>query len=74
MPNVPNSIKKAALLLSCGDKSGNAAEGALAMHKHMLRYRNWDDGGVILIPGVQTGSSINDREALGQARILGKEI
>jgi len=72
LPNVPNTIKKAAMLLSCGDSTGNAAEGALVMHKWMLDYRQWEDGGVVLIPGV--GNGIAEREELAQARKLGEEI
>jgi len=73
MPNVENSIKKTAMLLTCGDNSGKAAEGALFMHKRMVNHRNWDDAGVITAAGANNGLD-DGRKELEQARSLGREI
>jgi len=74
VPNDKSSIKRAALLLSCGDSSGNAAEGAIVTYKHMLSYRKWEDAGVILVPGVRSISDTDKQEKLEQARKLGATI
>ena len=68
-------IKKSALLLTCGDSSGDAAEGAIIMYKRMLVYRGWADAGIVLVPGIYRGAvDIDGREELEQARKLGQEI
>jgi len=74
VPNDKTTIKRAALLLSCGDSSGNAAEGAIITYKHTLSYRKWEDAGVVIIPGVHGISDIDLQEKLEQAKQLGVEI
>ena len=67
-------INKAALLLTCGDKDGGAAEGAIVMFKRMCAYLKWEDAGVILATGLHYVNDIDGREELGQAAAFGREI
>ena len=66
--------KRSALLLTCGDSSGGAAEGAIIMYKRMIAYRKWEDAGTILVPGLHGIDDIVGREELGHARKLGHDI
>ena len=68
------NIKQAALLLTCADGTGNAAEGAIVMYKQMLAYRQWADIGIIVVPGLHNLDSIDEREELEQAWALGRKI
>jgi len=75
VPSDKTQIKKSALLLTCGDTSGGAAEGAVVMYKRMLVYRGWEDAGIVLVPGIYRGNvDIDGREELKQAWKLGQDI
>ena len=67
-------IKRAALLMTCGDSSDDAAEGAVVMYNHIRRYSKWEDAGVIIVAGLHEQGEIDGRTELEQARKLGQEI
>jgi multimeric flavodoxin WrbA len=67
-------IKKAALLVTCGDESKKAADGAVVTYKSILAYYDWKDFGTIIVPGLENPEDIDGREELEQARKLGLAI
>ena len=67
-------IKRAALLMTCGDSSVDAAEGAVVMYKRILAYSKWEDAGIIIAAGLHEPDDIDGRDELTQARQLGAEI
>jgi multimeric flavodoxin WrbA len=70
--NIP--VKRAALLMTCGDKSADAAEGAVVTYNHILSFQKWDNAGVIVAPGLHAKDDINGRKELEMAGKLGREI
>ena len=68
------SIKRSALLLSCGDSSGEAAEGAIVTYENMLKYRKWENAGVVVVPGLSGVNLIDGCAELEAARELGQNI
>ena len=67
-------IKKAALLMTCGDSSKEVAEGAVVVYKNTCSYNNWEDGGVIIATELHEPGEIDGREELEKAKALGKDI
>ena len=74
VPGKSTAVQKSALLLTCGDSTSDAAEGAIVMYKHMLAYRKWEDAGVVLVTGLHSISDIDGRKELESARKLGQDI
>ena len=73
-PSDRTSIKRCALLLTCGEASGESAGGAISMYKLALGYHKWEDAGVIVAPGLYGKDDIDGRAELERARRLGREI
>ena len=67
-------VKKAALLVTCGDGSVKAAEGAVVTYKAICSYSKWEDAGIIVAPGLHKPDDIEGRAELDKARELGREI
>jgi len=67
-------IKKAAMLLTCGDKDGGAAEGATVMLNRICEFSEWENAGFILATDLHNINEIDGREELEQAAALGREI
>ena len=67
-------IKRAALLMTCGDSSADAAEGAVIMYNRIRSYSKWEDAGVIIAAGLHKPDEIEGRCELEQAWNLGQEI
>ena len=67
-------VKKAALLMTCGDSTEEAAEGAVVTYKSICKYSKWDDAGIIIAPGLHKPDSIEGRAELEKAKKLGSEI
>jgi multimeric flavodoxin WrbA len=74
IPDDKTTIKKAALLLTCGDDTNTSAEGAIIMHKHMAEWRKWEDVGVIVVTDLHEITDIDGRKELDDARKMGQEI
>ena len=67
-------LKRAALLITCGDATTDAAEGALVTYKSICAYSKWEDAGVVIAPGLHKPDDITGREELDRARALGRQI
>jgi len=67
-------IRKAALLMTCGDSSEKAADGAVMAYKNICSYSKWEDAGVIIATGLHNPGEIDGNAALEKARKLGREI
>ena len=67
-------IKKAALLMTCGDNTEKAAEGAVVAYKNILAYSKWENAGVIIATGLHKPGEIEGRPELDKAKALGREI
>jgi NAD(P)H-dependent FMN reductase len=67
-------IKRTALLMTCGDSSVAAAEGAVVMYNNIRAYSKWDDAGVIIAPGLHEPGEIEGRDELEKAMALGREM
>jgi len=72
--SVGTPIKKAALLMTCGDSSEIAANGAVATYKDICLYSKWEDAGIIIAPGLHNHGEIEGREELESAKALGVKI
>ena len=71
---VGTPLKKAALLITCGDNSEKAADGAVAMYKNICLYSNWEDAGIIIATGLHEPGEIDGDASLDLAKALGREI
>ena len=67
-------IKKTALLMTCGDSTTDAADGAVVMYNLIRAYSKWEDAGVIIATGLHSPDDIDGRAELDQARKLGLQI
>ena len=72
--SVGTPIKKAAFLMTCGDSSEKAAEGAVVTYKNMLAYSKWQDAGVVIATGLHKPGEIEGRAELEKAKRLGADI
>jgi len=69
--SVGTPIKKAAFLMTCGDDSEKAAEGAVVTYSNICAYSKWEDAGVIIATGLHKPGEIESRVELEKARQLG---
>ncbi len=67
-------VTRAALLLTCGDKTADAAEGSVATYTQILKYQKWENAGVIVAPGLHKTDDILGRPEIEMAGKLGREI
>ena len=72
--SVGTPIKKTAFLMTCGDSSENAAEGAVVTYNHIRAYSKWEDAGVIIATGLHKPGEIEGRIELEKARLLGAKM
>jgi len=72
--SVGTPIRKAALLMTCGDDTEEAANGAIVTYKSICSYSKWDDAGVIIAAGLHKPGEIIGRLELEKAKILGRKI
>lgn len=72
--SVGTPIKKAALLMTCGDNTVKAAEGAVVTYKSICAYSKWEDAGIIIAAGLHNPGEIEGRDELVKAQMLGREI
>ena len=71
---VGTPIKRAAFLITCGDSSEKAAEGAVVTYRSILAYSKWQDAGIIIATGLHKPGEIEGRAELEKAKQLGAEI
>lgn len=67
-------VKRAALLMTCGDPSEAAAASSVSMFRQICEYQKWEEAGVVIAPGLQNPGEIEGRAELEQAEGLGKSI
>ena len=67
-------IKRAALLLTCGDTTDAAAASSIGMFRQICAYQQWEEAGIIVAPGLHNPDEIEGREELKQAKRLGEDI
>jgi len=67
-------VVKAALLMTCGDDSSTAADGAVVSYNKICEYSKWEDAGVIIADGLHSPGEIEGRAELEKARLLGAGI
>ena len=67
-------IKKAALLMTCGNGGMRAAESAIIMYKNMCFFSKWEEAGIILTEKLHEPDDIIGHAELEKARALGQEI
>jgi len=72
--SVGTSIKKAAFLMTCGDNSEKAAEGAVVTYNSICAYSKWENAGIIIAIGLHKPGEIEGRTELEKAKLLGMEI
>jgi len=71
---VERPIKRAAILLTCGNPSAEVANGAIEMYHRMCGYSKWEEAGIIVATGLHQPGAINGRDELEKARELGRTI
>jgi hypothetical protein len=67
-------VKRAALLMTCGDSSETAATSSISMFRQICAYQKWEEAGIIVAPGLHNPDEIEGRAELEQARRLGESI
>jgi multimeric flavodoxin WrbA len=67
-------IKRAALLMTCGDGRIETADSALTMFSSICSFSKWEDTGVVIATGLHAPGEIEGRGELDQARALGQKI
>jgi len=68
------TVKRAALLMTCGDDTDEAARPSIAMFREICAYQKWQEAGIIVAPGLDVPEEIEGRAELEQAKKLGSEI
>jgi len=71
---VGTPIKRAALLMTCGDARKVVAESSIAMFRQICAYQKWEEAGIIVAPGLHSPGEIEGRAELEQAKRLGESI
>jgi len=72
--NVSTPIKKAALLMTCGDSTEEAAAGAVLAFRNICSFAKWENAGAVIATGLYTPGEIDGRPELDKARALGQTI
>ena len=63
-------IKRAALLLTCGSRTG----ATIPMFETMCEFSQWENAGVIVASGLREPNAIESHESLKEAEELGRTI
>lgn len=74
MGGTPDPWKKGALLLTCASPNTEIAESAIVMYKAFVNHGGREDGGIIVVGGVNDRGAIAGNPLLQQAENLGREI
>jgi len=67
-------VKRAALLMTCGDTSESAAASSISMFRQICAYQRWEEAGIVIAPGLHTPGEIKGRPELEQAKLLGEKM
>jgi multimeric flavodoxin WrbA len=72
--SVKAAIQRAAMLLTCGNKSEDVNEGAVFLLDRLCRAYGWENAGVVTAAGLHEKGEIAGRVELEEAKALGSEI
>lgn len=67
-------IKECALLVCGGEKDESNYEGIIQSYKLIGRFLNWEDRGIVLVPGLHDKDDILKTDGLQRAESLGQKI
>jgi multimeric flavodoxin WrbA len=67
-------VKRAALLMTCGDDTEKAAESSIGMFRQICSYQKWQEAGIVIAPRLHNPGEIKGRAELEQAKSLGGSI
>ncbi|MCL2123951.1 MAG: flavodoxin family protein [Desulfovibrionaceae bacterium] len=67
-------VKRAALIMTCGETSNAAALSSISMFRQICAAFKWEEAGIIIAPGLHNPGEIEGRDELEQAKRLGKSI
>ena len=68
------AVKRAALLMTCGDKTEAAAAASVSMFRQICAFQKWEEAGVIIAPGLHNPGELEGRAELKRAKLLGESI
>ncbi len=68
------SIRRAALLMTCGAAESDAADAAVLMFRKIAALQKWEEAGIVIAPRLHEPEEIKGRPELEQARLLGRKI
>lgn len=67
-------VKRAALLMACGDDTDKAAASSIGMFRQICDYQKWEEAAIVVAPRLHNPGEIKGRPELEQARRLGESI
>ncbi len=67
-------IKECLLLVCAGDEDMRVFDGIIATYREMAHYMNWEDKGILAVPGVIDKGEIKATDALVKAEEYGKAL
>ena len=67
-------VKRAVLLMTCGDAGEAAAASSISMFRQISALLKWEEAGIIIAPGLHDPGEIEGRPELEQARRLGESM
>ncbi|MDR2892387.1 MAG: flavodoxin family protein [Deltaproteobacteria bacterium] len=67
-------VKRAALLMPCGDPTVDAAAASIGMFRQICAYQKWEEAGIVIAPSLHEPGEIEGRAELDLARKLGGNI
>jgi len=68
------AVQRAALLMTCGDSSEDAAAPSISMFRQICEYQKWEEAGIIIAPSLHSPGEIEGRAELEQAKRLGERM
>lgn len=68
------AVRRAALLMTCGDDTSAAATSSISMFRQICAYQKWEEAGIIIAPRLHNPGEIDGRPELAQAKALGESI
>lgn len=70
----PLRIKESLLLVCGADEGMEIFEGIIVTYRQIAKYMNWEDKGVLAVPGVSEKGDIGATDVLAKAEEYGKSI
>jgi multimeric flavodoxin WrbA len=67
-------VKRAALLMTCGDETDKAAASSISMFRQICSYQKWQEAGIIIAPRLHNPGDIEGRPEMQQAKLLGDSL